>query len=418
MKLFIRFLAVLIVAILLFSSIVVVFFPGIFEKDEEITDEIDDDVIDDDDANETDDSYDESDDQNNDTDDDFIEDASRFVFIEEGTFTTCKFCPDVADIIHELYESDNYPVYYVSMVKENEKAKQRLENDYNIYAYPTVFIDGGYRVVIGKKDKSVYKERIKESYDRDRTNLIVNISAGYDENTETIEVEGYVKNIDNSSYTGSLKVYITEIVSTSYRDDAGDAYHFAFVDFLIKEDISMNAGEKVNFSKDLDSSSLDAENLRIFAVVSDADSNEKFSDPASQGGSDEYSFDAYYVNAVAATYVVEGGNTPPAVGINIPTDGKIHFRGNPLFDFKIKNTIIIGKTTVKVNAEDDSSIEKVEFYIDDQLIDTDNKAEYEFTVKKIGLFKNIVRKHTIKVIAYDDTGKTAEDSMDIIAVFL
>ena len=40
MKLFVRFTAVLIVAILLFSSIFFVFFPEVFEKDEKTTDEL------------------------------------------------------------------------------------------------------------------------------------------------------------------------------------------------------------------------------------------------------------------------------------------------------------------------------------------------------------------------------------------
>lgn len=414
MKIFVRPLALLIVAILLFSSITVVFFPQIFEKNEG-KEEIQDKPADEEDAKE---ENEEPEEQNNDTEEDINEDVSRFVFIEEGTFTNCKFCPDVTEIIHEIYESQEYPIYYVSLVKENERSEDILTDDYNIYAYPTVFIDGGYRVVMGKKDKEVYETRITEAYNRDRTNLIVNITAEYNSNESNTIISGFVKNIDNQSYTGSLDIYLTEKISTDYRDDKGNAYHFSFIDYVLQENIVLTSNEQKQFSKNFDSTSYDPENLKLFAVVSNSDSNNAYSDPDSDGGEEEHSFNAHYVNTVASADVVEGGNTPPAVGINLPTEGMIHFRGKTLFDFKLRNTFAIGKTNVKVRAEDDGTIEKVEFYIDDELIDTDEESEYEFEIKKIGMFRNIVRKHTIKVVAYDDTGKTAEDEMQLIAIFL
>ncbi len=414
MKIFVRHLTLLIVAILLFSSIIVVFFPEVLEENEEKKEEMQDTPTDEEDTEEN----EEPEDQNNDTKDDINEDVSRFVFIQEATFTNCKFCPDVTEIIHDLYESQQYPMYYVSLVKENEKAKSILKDDYNIYAYPTVFIDGGYQVVMGKKDKEVYENRIKEAYTRDRTNLIVNITAEYNSNESNIIISGFVKNVDNQSYTGSLDIYLTEKVSTKYRDDKGNAYYFSFIKYLLQQNIVLDSNEQKQFSKNFDSASYDPENLKLFAVVSNSDANNAYSDPESDEGKEEHEFSAYYVNTVASADVVEGGNTPPAVGINLPTEGMIHFRGRTLFDSKLRNTFVIGKTTVKVRAEDDRTIEKVEFYIDDELIDTDEESEYEFEIKKIGLFRNIVRKHTIKVVAYDDTGKTAEDEMQLIAIFL
>ena len=83
-----------------------------------------------------------------------------------------------------------------------------------------------------------------------------------------------------------------------------------------------------------------------------------------------------------------------------------------------KNTILIGKTTITANAEDDSSIEKVEFYIDGKLKATDTEAPYEYSFRKVKLLKRFVRIHTIEVVAYDDEGKTDTASIKAICFFL
>jgi len=413
MKNAVKLIAVLIVAILLISSIYVVFFSINEEKpsDDESDDTNDDEP--DDDNNKPDGSKDnETDDGNGD------QTIQNYAFIEEATFTTCEYCVDVSKIIHELYESKDYPVYYVSMIRENEIAKKRLEDEYNIVAYPTVFIDGGYNVVYGKKDKSVYQTRINDALKRDKPEILVNVTAEYEENASEISIKGYAQNLDTEEYNGLLRVYLTEIISTKWRDNTGNAYHFAFLDFPIDKDISVSLNKTYEFSIEIDSSDLDAENLKIFAVVFSSKSVEKYSDPKEDGGNDENSFNAYYVDGVASADVVEGGNTPPAVGISIPQQGMFYFRGNPVFGSKLRNTFIFGKTTVTAVAEDDGEIVKVEFYIDDELVKTDERSPYKYSFNKIGLFRSIIRKHTIKVIAYDDTDKKAEASIEVIALYL
>ena len=78
-------------------------------------------------------------------------------------------------------------------------------------------------------------------------------------------------------------------------------------------------------------------------------------------------------------------------------------------------TILIGKTTINVYASDDSGIEKVEFYVDGDLMKTVESEPYEWALK-ISTFKEIFpHKHTIAVIAYDDTGKTSSASIEVWA---
>lgn len=72
------------------------------------------------------------------------------VFLEEGTGVDCKYCPDFANTLHDFYDSTDYPFHYVAMVKDrNEKARSRMDNDYNNLAIPEGYCDGGYEVPAG-----------------------------------------------------------------------------------------------------------------------------------------------------------------------------------------------------------------------------------------------------------------------------
>ncbi len=69
--------------------------------------------------------------------------------------------------------------------------------------------------------------------------------------------------------------------------------------------------------------------------------------------------------------------------------------------------IIFNDITVEVDASDkDSGIEKVEFYIDGELRETDEEAPYTFE-----LTNHLKRFHTIDVIGYDNAGNTDDDSI-------
>ena len=164
MKTIIGIIITLIIAILLISSAYIIFF----------TDTEEDDIILDDEENNEDgdegSNGDETDDGVNTDDVDDGGDQQEYlhtVFIEDGTAGWCSDCPVIAEIIYELYESQKYRFYYVSLVDDgNSKAQQRLEEEYNIYGFPTVYIDGGYGVVVEKQSKSVYEEKISAAESR------------------------------------------------------------------------------------------------------------------------------------------------------------------------------------------------------------------------------------------------------------
>jgi hypothetical protein len=349
-------------------------------------------------------------DENN-GDDEYV----RNVFVEEGSFTTCKYCPIVARMLYELYTSGEYNFYYVTLIRTNKKADDRLVNEYNLYGLPTVFIDGGYTVLMGgTHEKSEYAQAIREAEYRPAPDIHLNITAKYDNNTDKLKSKVFLKNNENKEYDGILKLYLTEKISR-WSGSEGQPYHFGFLDYLRNTEIKLDAGDNISYDDEMELSDLDPENLMVIAVVFNSEKNQGYSDPPTN----KYPFDAYYADAVDGSELIKGGNLPPTVGLSLPEIEMIHFLGKPIFESKlIKKTILIGKTKIIANAEDDSGVEKVEFYINGNLVGEDNQEPFEYSFRKVKLLKRFVRKYTISVIAYDSEGKTGNSSIDVIGFWL
>jgi hypothetical protein len=347
-----------------------------------------------------------------------IEELSHTVFIEEATGVNCYYCTGVSEVIEEFYKSGEYNFYYVSMVWDYDKAKNHLENDYNLYGQPTVYIDGGFKVEMGgghtkeEVDTSKYIESINTAENRNVPKIKVNVTIDYKNGSNNFTTNVVVKNFEGTTYNGTLKVHLAEIVSR-WNYKTGGNIHNAFLEYLIDEEISVEAGKDYKTSKNrVISTSEIPDNLMVVAVVFNSESEQKYSFPSEN----ENPFDAYFADATDGAYVIAGGDLPPQVSIINPVEGKLHIFGKPIFDTILKITKLIGHTKIQVNASDDSKIEKVEFYVDGEKINTDSEAPYEYTLKRIGIFKSIFfRKHIIKVIAYDDTGKTATDQIEVRA---
>lgn len=103
------------------------------------------------------------------------------VFVEEGTATWCPYCPLMAEALNSVYESGDYPFYFVALISdENVYAGNRLIYDYNIYGYPTSFFDGGYQVLVGGyEEESYYRNKIESSGIRDVHDLNLSVSVDW-----------------------------------------------------------------------------------------------------------------------------------------------------------------------------------------------------------------------------------------------
>ena len=270
-----KIIAILGAVILLVSSVYFVFF---MDSEEHTPNDKEND--------QSDDNQDGNEDKKNDTDNNGEQDQFKefvhTVFIEEGTGTWCKNCPNVAGILHELYESGDYNFYYVSMIEDkNTKAKERLEDDYNIYGYPTAFIDGGYKVISsGLEPKSVFADAIEDAESREVPEIRVTVEAIYNNNTEKLTTNVLVESNESDNYDGHLRVYLTEKVSqwvNPFKADDGKTkpYHFGFLDYIIDKDISMDVKGNLTETKEIDLSGLDSEEVIIIAVVFSSESVKK-----------------------------------------------------------------------------------------------------------------------------------------------
>jgi hypothetical protein len=102
----------------------------------------------------------------------------------------------------------------------------------------------------------------------------------------------------------------------------------------------------------------------------------------------------------------------PMVNITSPARGYININVFGLFTLKFKffTTVAIGKIIVSVDATDNQSgIDRVEFYVDDEYKASVTSPPYNWTWTDRGLFFP----YTLKVIAYDYAGNSNSDSMKV-----
>jgi hypothetical protein len=196
------------------------------------------------------------------------------------------------------------------------------------------------------------------------------------------------------------------MISTKWQ--AGTPENFSFLDFLINEDIRIPENGNSSLTKTMNLTGLDPENLMLFSVIFNAGKNAGYSQPP-----DKSPFEAHYVDSASATRVVKGGNLPPEVGIQNPTVKYFHRFGKPVRATITGKTVLLGRTTVVASAHDDSKIEKVEFYINNKLMETITQTPYQWTWHKFSFGEK-----TITVKAYDDTGKSSAASIIVVAFML
>ena len=349
----------------------------------------------------------------NNSDDDEDINYEYYSFIEEATASWCTACPEVAGILDKLSSTDN-KFYYVSLVHDkSDKSKDRLDNEYNTYGYPTVFIDGGSQVIVGNTDfEKQFLEKLKKNQERKRPDLLINIEPKWNESDNSLENKVIIQNNENETYNGRLKLYITEIQSR-WADYNGDPYHYGLIDFGYDKVIKINSKENITIDELWESSKSEfsniyPENLFVFAVVFNSEAKTSYANPTEH----ENSFKAYSVDAVVGTNISEGA-LPPTIGISRPKQWHRY-----IFDKEGKKgisgeTIILGKLTIEAKVEAEAGVQKVDFIVTGELRDftyTDNEAPYQWTWNKLALGR-----YAIKVIVTDKQGRQQEDTMDIIA---
>jgi hypothetical protein len=100
----------------------------------------------------------------------------------------------------------------------------------------------------------------------------------------------------------------------------------------------------------------------------------------------------------------------PSLTITKPVNG-IYFKDNKILPFP--RPLIIGAITIQVSASQEPfGIDRVEFYIDNTLKATTTETPYQYTWTTLAFFR-----HTIKVTAYDTSGKSTSKSLSVSKFF-
>lgn len=228
----------------------------------------------------------------------FILETKAAVFCEDFSTTTCHTCPDVSEILKEIYDSNQYPFYYVTMVVDESNVAMERAEECNIYGYPTCIFDGGYRVIFGKKNMEEYINAINECIERNKPSLDLKLKTKWmGENNIWFNLS--IRNKEEYTYEGWLKVYVVEPTSR-WRDNNGKPFHFALLDYAINEHISIQSGKTIYFEEVWNKYDIQKDNIMLIAVLFNESGEEKFSDPPQN----QHPFIAYFVDACVAS-------TPP-----------------------------------------------------------------------------------------------------------
>lgn len=219
---------------------------------------------------------------------------------------------------------------------------------------------------------------------------IMNNNNGYVDETVAARIAG-VNNPPNepgnpSPPNGGLNINIDEDFSWSCSDPDGDPlkYDVYFGPISPPQKVSSNQSE-TNF----DPGTLNHEIQYYWKIIARDD----------KGASTE--------GPIWSFTTKEKTNIAPTIKILKPNKG-LYIFNKKILPRCILLTKIIGSITIEVNAlDEDSGIEKVEFYINNKIVETD--TTYPYSYFWANGFLKIFHIYFIKVIAYDLDGKTSTD---------
>jgi len=107
-------------------------------------------------------------------------------------------------------------------------------------------------------------------------------------------------------------------------------------------------------------------------------------------------------------------NDNPQIKIGAPSRGMFYFEDRKMGKLKHESTIVIDDFLICTDVkEGDAPIEKVEFYYDDNLMFTDDEIPFQWRINEFS-----IRKHMIKVVLYDEKGRTSSDVLRFLFINL
>jgi len=174
------------------------------------------------------------------------------VLAEQCTATWCSNCPMVAEALYNIYESGDYSFYYVALVDDMNSIAKNRNREYSfgfskIYAFPTVYFDGGNTNMVGRGStvqatENEFRTLIEEEGQRTpRQPITMESSITWNGNAK-LTVTVSITNQGNFPYLGKIRSFVTEIESR-WIDNSGDPYHFAFLDYAHNKVVLLMPGK-------------------------------------------------------------------------------------------------------------------------------------------------------------------------------
>jgi len=112
--------------------------------------------------------------------------------------------------------------------------------------------------------------------------------------------------------------------------------------------------------------------------------------------------------------LAEGDWEPPMVTFERPRHGTLYVQDTERAPLPFGMTVVIGDISLEVSAADNmSAVDRVEFYVDGELMATDTEAPYTYVWDQRALLF-----HTLGATAYDTAGNAREQTMRVLAVNL
>ena len=166
------------------------------------------------------------------------------VFVEECTATWCPNCPFAAEALYNIYQSGDYPFYYVALVNDMSSIANQRNREYSfgfvkVFAFPTIYVDGGDTNFVGREStvaltETQYRSLIEQEGARTPKQPINMTSSVSWDGDAKLTITITIKNEGTLPYIGKCRSYVTEIVSR-WKDNTGDPYHFALLDFAVNK---------------------------------------------------------------------------------------------------------------------------------------------------------------------------------------
>ena len=283
--------------------------------------------------------------------------ATHTSLAEYGTATWCGYCRYAHGALKELYAEGQLDFYYITYVcDKNPTASSYCSSHYNLYGYPTVWWDGGYKVNVGAGSvpaaKSTYTTSINQCGARAVEDIDIDLTVNWLGGTN-MEIECTVTNNEANTYGGTIQVAICEKVSSmGWIDTGGVTYTMPFLDWAFNEPLSISSGGSWSDSITWDGASngfpsITEGNIIVIAAAYNDEWHQGYSYPPSSNP-----FNAYYVDECVGAEPIanQGPGTPMISG---PSSGS----AGTSYDFSFSSVDPDGDNVYYYVIWDDGNVE-------------------------------------------------------------